>query len=68
MSKASRHIIIPSEPGRMGRTRSEQQENLKKEGWSAGLSAEQEDKCRYLERKLGIKDRFLKLNDLDKVK
>ena len=52
----------------MGRTRSEHQKNLKKEGWSAGLSAEQEDKCRYLERKLGIKDRFLKLNDLDKVK
>lgn len=68
MSKASRFIIVKGEPGRLGRTRSEHQENLKKEGWSAGLSAEQEDKCKYLERKLEIKDRFLKLNDLDKVR
>jgi hypothetical protein len=68
MSKASRHIIISGDPGRLGKTRGEQHENLKKEGWSAGLSVEQEDKCKYLERKHGIKDRFLKLNDLDKVR
>ncbi len=68
MSKASRFIIIPSEVGRMGRTRSEHQENLKREGWTAGLSVEQEDKCKWLERKLGVKDRFLKQREIDSVR
>jgi len=61
-------VIVKDRPFRMGKTRSEHARNLRTEGWSAGLSAEQEDKCRYLERKLGVTDRFLKLNDIDKVK
>lgn len=67
MSRASRHIIVRNDPTQMGRTRGEHAENLRKEGWGAGLSAEQEDKCRYLERERGIKDRFLKLQDIDEA-
>ena len=50
----------------LGKTRSEQQRNLKKEGWSAGLSLEQEDKCRYLEKKFG--KRWYRQEDINKVR
>jgi hypothetical protein len=57
-------IIIP---GRfLGKTRSEHQRNLKKEGWSAGLSGEQLDKCEYLERTKG--KRWYRQEDIDKVR
>lgn len=36
----------------IGKTRSEQARNLQKEGWgTAGLTPEQLDKCRYLDKK-----------------
>jgi len=61
-------VVIPDRPFKMGKTRSEHARNLRSEGWSAGLTVEQEDKCRFLERKLGVTNRFLKLNDIDKVR
>lgn len=50
------HIIIPDRKRRLGDTRSEQHENLVKEGWSGGLSGEQYEKVKYLEKK--FKDEF----------
>lgn len=68
MSKASRHIIIPDQPGRFGKTRSEQAENLEREGWGTGLTDVQRDKLRYLERKLGTDALFPKQQDIDRVR
>ena len=49
----------------IGKTRSEQEKNLRKE-WGSTLSDEQLDKCKYLEKK-GIK-RFPNQADIAKVK
>lgn len=58
------NIIIP---GRfLGKCRSEHQKNLQKEGWSAGLSGEQIEKCKYLEKTQG--KRYYRQNEIDKVK
>ena len=43
--------IIIRKPGSFGRSRSEQEENLRKEGM-ASLTDEQLDKCKYLEKKV----------------
>lgn len=52
---------------RFGRTRSEQEMNLRREGMRS-LSDEQLDKCRYLEKhaaeQLGSKDNYASQNDL----
>lgn len=52
---------------RFGRTRSEQEVNLRREGMRS-LSDEQLDKCRYMEKhiaeKLGSKDNYVNQNDL----
>ena len=51
----------------LGKTRSEQAKNLQKDGWGpAGLSPEQADKCRFLERKHG--KRYYTQPEIDKVK
>lgn len=44
--------IIIRGKNKFGRTRSEQEENLRKEGWGGGMSDEELDKCKFLERKL----------------
>ena len=49
--KSDPHIVIPDRKRRLGDTRSEQHENLVKEGWSGGLSGEQAEKIKYLEKK-----------------
>lgn len=51
-----------------GRIRSEQEKNLRKEGWGKGLTDEQLDKCKYLEKKLGIKHGMLSQSQIDKVR
>ena len=65
------NIIIPK-PDIFGKTRSEQEKNLRNEGWGHTLSDEQLDKCEYLERKLrdkhGIRKNFLRPCDIDRVK
>lgn len=45
------NIIIKGKSN-FGKTRSEQAENLQKEGWGQGLTDEQVDKCKFLERKI----------------
>lgn len=45
------NIIIKDRDQRFGKTRSEQAENLRREGWgTGGLSEEQLDKAKYLEK------------------
>ena len=51
----------------LGRTRSEQAKNLMSDGWgNTGLSLEQLDKCKYLEKKTG--KRYLTQPEIDRVK
>ena len=63
--------IIIHKPGSFGRSRSEQEENLRKEGM-ASLTDEQLDKCKYLEKEVekstGAKKTYLKQYNIDKVK
>ena len=64
--------IIIRKPDSFGKTRSEQERNLRSEGWGRTLSDEQLDKCKYLERrvknKLGVEKVFFKPDEIDKVK
>lgn len=65
------HIIIKWKP-KHGKSRSEIEENLRKEGWGTSLTEEQIDKCKFLERKLekqlGAKKSHIKTTIIDKVK
>ena len=61
------NIVIKDRDFRFGKTRSEQAENLRKEGWgSGGLSDEQLDKTKFLEKRRGIL--FPHGAEIDKVK
>ena len=63
--------IIIKKPDSMGKTRSEHEENLRKE-WGSTMTDAQLDKMKYLERKArektGAKKTFVHLNDVDQVK
>lgn len=63
------HIIIKGK-SRFGQTRSEQEVNLRKEGF-IGMSDENLDKCKWLEKKLkkrhGADTSFLRQTDISKV-
>jgi len=62
-------IIIKDEV-KLGKTRSEQEQNLRKE-WGPTITDEQLDKCKFLERKLkektGRTQNFLTPIELDKI-
>ncbi len=45
---------------RLGRTRSEIEANMRKEWGTSGLTDEQIDKCKFLEKKAEIKEGFIK--------
>ena len=64
------NIIIPK-PDRLGKTRSEHEENLRKE-WGKTMTDEQLDKLKYVERKVrektGREKIFIRGQDIDKVK
>jgi len=64
--------IIIRKPASFGKTRSEQERNLRSEGWGHTLSDEQLDKCKFLERKtkekLGADKIFFRPIDIDRVK
>lgn len=64
-------IIIRGKHDHFGKTRSEQETNMRKE-WGQTMSDEQLDKLKYLERKIkdttGQKKNFIKGQDIDKVK
>ncbi len=60
------NIIIRDREFRIGKTRSEQAENLRREGWgTGGLSDEQIDKCKHLEKKGTL---FPSQAEIDQVK
>ena len=63
------HIIIKGKT-KIGRTRFEQEENLRKE-WGGTMTDEQLNKLRYAEKvikeKTGSEDNFINLGDVDKV-
>lgn len=65
------NIIIKSKTS-FGKTRSEQEKNLRKEGWGGTMDDGQLDKCKYLERKVteatGAKKVFPKKHHIKKVK
>jgi hypothetical protein len=61
--------IITSK-SKIGRTRSEQEENLRKE-WGATITDEQLDKMKFVEKKArditGSGDNFIGAHDIDKI-
>ena len=65
------HIIIKGKHDHVGKTRSEQEDNLRKE-WGSTMTDEQLDKLKYVERKImdssGQKKNFIRGQDIDKVK
>ena len=63
------YIKIPGDDRITGRTRSVQARNLKKEGWgNGGMTEEQLDKCKFLEKKHGIKRGFLNAEHMHRVR
>ena len=64
------NIIIPGHD-KFGKTRSEHEDNLRKE-WGHTMTDEQLDKLKFLERKrkdkLGMNKQFTRLIEVDKVK
>ena len=56
---------------KFGRTRSEQEENMRKE-WGSTMTDEQLDKCKFAERKIkeatGSNDNFIPGHKIDDVK
>jgi len=63
-------IIIRGKHDHFGKTRSEQEENMRKE-WGSTLTDEQLDKCKFLEKKIkdktGQKKNFIRGQDIDGV-
>lgn len=60
-------IIIKKRPYRLGRHRSEQEENLRKDGMKT-ISDEQLDKCKFLEKKAGFNRSFFDKSEIDQIK
>jgi len=64
------HIIIKGKTS-FGKTRSEQEENMRKE-WGTTMTDEQLDKLKFVEKKIkdksGQSKNFIRLNDVDEVK
>lgn len=63
------NIIIPS-GDKFGKTRSEQEENMRKE-WGYTMTDEQLDKLKFMERKIkdktGLKKNFIRGQDIDSL-
>ena len=64
-------IIKDNKPDKFGKTRSQHEENLRKE-WGRTMTDEQLDKLKFLERKVkektGQTKNFITAIDIDKVK
>jgi hypothetical protein len=61
-------LIIDKNKSRLGKTRSEQAENLRRVyGGSGGISDENLDKLKHLEKKLGIRKGFIPQADIDRL-
>jgi len=59
--------IIIRGKNKYGKTRFEQESNLRKDGFT-GMKDENLDKLKYVEKKLGIKGGFIRQTDLEKIK
>jgi hypothetical protein len=62
----SLQIIIKGK-NKYGKTRAEQESNLRKDGLS-GLSDQDYDKCKWAEKKVGLKDGFIRGAVLNNIK
>ncbi len=55
-----------------GKTRSEIEKNMRKEGWGSSLTEEEIDKCEHLERKakekFGLTESSMRTTNINKVK
>ena len=64
-------IIIKNRPHRFGKTRSEHEQNIRKDWGCKTLTDEQLDKCKFLERhakdKLGAKCSYFDQSQIGKV-
>jgi len=60
-------IIIKDRPYRLGRHRSEQEQNLRKEGM-ATMTGEELEKCKFLEKKAGFRRSFFDKSEIGTVK
>lgn len=64
--------IIIGGRNKIGTSRSEMEENLRKEGRSTGMTDEQLHKCKFLERKVrdynGLKETFIDNQSIDNMK
>ena len=60
------HIIIRGKT-KYGKTRGEQEENLRKDGMQT-IDDGQLDKLKFIEKKLGMKNGFMGQADIDKLK
>lgn len=65
------HIIIKGKHDHFGKTRSEQETNMRKE-WGSTITDEQLDKCKWLEKKRkehdGSNKNFIPGHEIDRVK
>ena len=59
-------VILKDKPYRLGKHRSEQEANLRKEGMVT-MTDVQLDKCKYLEKKTGYARSFFGQNEVGKV-
>lgn len=59
--------IIIKGKNKYGKTRAEQESNLRKDGFQ-GMSDENLDKCKWMEKKADIKQGFLRGGFLEKVR
>ena len=58
--------IIIRGKNKYGKTRSEQESNLRKDGFT-GMKDDNFDKLKWVEKKLGIKGGFIRQTDLEKI-
>lgn len=59
--------IIIKKKAKYGRTRTEQESNLRKDGF-IGMSDENFERAKWAEKKLEMKDGFLRQTDLENIK
>ena len=59
--------IIIRGKNKYGKTRAEQESNLRKDGFT-GMKEENFDKCKWIEKKEGLKRGFIRQTDLEKTR
>ena len=62
------NIIIKNRPFRFGKSRSEHEQNLRKDWGCRTLTDTQLDKCKWLEKKVGVRKSYFDQSQIDAVK